>query len=106
MKETAIARLEQLLEGNNAQTLRNQLRGIKTDFNNARRELISQLREAFENEWKEKLTEIEAQNENTDTEVKTEVPEKPKFTPPHDSLDDRFEELLKKAEEVLHRTNS
>ena len=102
MKETAIARLEQLLEENNAQTLRNQLRGIKTDFNNARRELITQLREAFENEWKEKLSGIEAQNENTDTEVKTEVPEKPKFTPPHDTLDDRFEELLKKADEVLH----
>ncbi|QQS31337.1 MAG: DUF349 domain-containing protein [Sphingobacteriales bacterium] len=101
MKETAIARLEQLIQDNNPQVLRSQYKTIRNDFNTAKRNLIAQMREVFETEWKERLKDNEVTAEAQQTEISAEAPEKPKFDPPTDPLDDQFEDLLKQAETIV-----
>lgn len=101
MKETAIARLELLIQENNPHVLRSQYKSIRNDFNTAKRNMITQLREAFEEEWKEKLKETELSVESAQAEVQVEAPEKPQFEIPVDPLDEKFEDLLKQAESVV-----
>lgn len=102
MKELAITRLEQLIQDNNPKALRSQYKNIRNDFFAAKRTIFNELREAFENEWKEKVKEIETANAALPEDApKAEVPEKPRFEAPTDPLDEKFEELQKQADEIL-----